>query len=580
MGTQQTAEVSDTGMPVACAEGVAAGLRVPVSNRQEKLKSSGGETPETGTPATRSLSPSSDGGASLPPSERGGYSTTSKATSKAPGDVITAGTGGTGAEGEEEVKSASLRLGAEADASEAAEEVLESSPGGGAIQTAAVDTTAEAGAAAPAAGKGQPLPGQEVAPAPAVSSGGGRGGAGNKGGSRGSRAKAAGRDRDAGRSGAGSQGASAETSTMPPAPMGAFSEPTQGVDGMDSFSDRRIIQALAAPEEMHRRLLRTARWVPGVIAEASDQVFSSSIELYGSLSMDMTAPPESRSWNQDWASYYVNGRSDVDFVVEMRHRQSPSSIAQRLIKKGNWRMVGQVQVHKFASTQFTLLGSCDEVDAGKETSGEENKVYLDITCIEDPLHFKRFKLRQEAFRDVFQQVRASLEANFAAQGALAFDAYVHLLKAFAAKVPGNTLTGFQATCVGLFTLQICHYRLKPGQSIALALFEGFLRFCWSFYADIPPQPRGRSWTAPNYRRCAITLSDGGSFLPRMSTTWRSELYFLAVEESMHTRPDERMNVTHSLDPLVVSWEAQALLNRAFHGAPGGNLFAPDLDVKV
>jgi len=182
-----------------------------------------------------------------------------------------------------------------------------------------------------------------------------------------------------------------------------------------------------------------------------------------------------------------------------------------------------------------------------------------VTCIEEPLHFDRFKKRQEAFRNVFMEVRSRMEAQYAAQGVLAFDAYIHLLKAFAAKVPGNALTGFQATCIGLFTLQIGHFRMKLTQSIALSLFEGFLRFCYSFYGD---SQRSNF----SYRHCTIDLSGGGRWLPRMNASWRSEVYFMAAEARMRTRADERMNVAHSLDPARVSVEAHALLERAFTGS--------------
>lgn len=330
---------------------------------------------------------------------------------------------------------------------------------------------------------------------------------------------------------------------------------------MNSFSDRRIIEVLAAPESTHLRLVATAKRVPEILSDPGEHALVSCTELYGSLSLDMSEPNALRPWKQDWASYYVNGRSDVDFVVKTRHKVSPSAVAQRLLKKGPWRMIGQVQVHKFASTQFTLLGSFEDEGGG----GQASEVYLDITCIEQTLHFNRFKNRQEAFRKVFMEVRSCIEGQYAAQGALAFDAYIHLLKAFAAKVPGNALTGFQATCIGLFTLQIGHFRMKPTQSIALSLFEGFLGFCVSFYSDMM-RPADLGWHSLSYRQCAIDLSVGGRWLPRMSTTWHSELYFMAEEVKMQTRPDERMNVTHSLDPARVSVEALALLNRAFFSA--------------
>lgn len=345
-----------------------------------------------------------------------------------------------------------------------------------------------------------------------------------------------------------------------PAPDARVHDFMPGPGGFSSHadSDRRIIEVLAAPEPMHRRLLQTARRVPEILSEVGEDAVVSSAELYGSLALDMSEPSSTaRQGSQNWASYYVNGQSDVDFVVQMQKGVNPIAVAQRLINKGPWRMVGQVQVHKFASTQFTLLGQFDEEDG----EGASTEVYLDITCIEQPMQFRRFKLRQEAFRKVFLETRANIEGQFGAKGALAFDAYIHLLKGFAAKIRGNALTGFQATCLGIFTLQSSYVRIKPTQSIALSLFEGFLRFVLSFYSDMPRN--GMCWNTFNYCNYAIDLSYGGRWLPRQSSSWRSEMYFMGVEVKLQTRPDERMNVTHSLEPARVAAEALDLLNKAF-----------------
>jgi len=162
-----------------------------------------------------------------------------------------------------------------------------------------------------------------------------------------------------------------------------------------------------------------------------------------------------------------------------------------------------------------------------------------------------------------------MENQFQALGALAYDAYIHLLKAFAAKVPGNALTGFQATCIGLFTLQIGHYKLKQSQSISLSLFEGFLRFCRFFFAESPATPQESPNWQYHYRTCGIDLSHGGRWVARMNPAWRSELYFMAAEVKMKTPLDERVNVLHSLDPQRVAAEAQSLLLRTFNTANNG-----------
>eukprot|EP00439_Symbiodinium_sp_Y106_P036368 s4833_g4.t1 len=320
-----------------------------------------------------------------------------------------------------------------------------------------------------------------------------------------------------------------------------------------TVSDRQILDVLAAKPEIHKRLLETARRLPEILPGSADSAVANSAELYGSLAL-LTESPRGR---KDRSPCYVNGQSDVDFVVEMKKDVAPYAMVERLLEKDTWKLVGTVQVHKFSSTQFTLLGSFDE-----QKDPEFKKVYLDLTCIESPVQFNRFKKRQEAFRKAFLDVRKSIEENFAEQGTLAFDAYIHLLKAFAAKVPRNAISVYQATCVGLFTLQIGHFRLRQSLSLALCFFEGFLRFCYQFYLDTDT-PVVLGDTALGYRRQAIDLSCG-RLLPRISTSWRSELYFRNLEErQLSTRPDEWMNVTHSLDPQQVSKEALGLLKRAF-----------------
>ncbi|CAE7739548.1 unnamed protein product [Symbiodinium sp. CCMP2592] len=339
--------------------------------------------------------------------------------------------------------------------------------------------------------------------------------------------------------------------------IGAFCMPFLGGTPMPgatcTVSDRQILDVLAAKPEIHKRLLETARRLPEILLGSADSAVANSAELYGSLAL-LTESPRGR---KDRSPCYVNGQSDVDFVVEMKKDVAPYAMVERLLEKDTWKLVGTVQVHKFSSTQFTLLGSFDE-----QKDPEFKKVYLDLTCIESPVQFNRFKKRQEAFRKAFLDVRKSIEENFAEQGTLAFDAYIHLLKAFAAKVPRNAISVYQATCIGLFTLQIGHFRLRQSLSLALCFFEGFLRFCYQFYLDTDT-PVVLGDTALGYRRQAIDLSCG-RLLPRISTSWRSELYFRNLEErQLSTRPDEWMNVTHSLDPQQVSKEALGLLKRAF-----------------
>lgn len=67
----------------------------------------------------------------------------------------------------------------------------------------------------------------------------------------------------------------------------------------------------------------------------------------------------------------------------------------------------------------------------------------------------------------------------------------------------------------------------------------------------------------SHRECAIDLTGGGRWWPRLSNNWRSEFYFMEAEEALQTRRQEYMNVTHCLDPARVSAEALALLQKAF-----------------
>jgi hypothetical protein len=365
--------------------------------------------------------------------------------------------------------------------------------------------------------------------------------------------------------------------------------------------------------------------------EGSDQTESQRnsnprrVALYGSLSYDMASdkvppevfeqldsadPPPKEALEpivtepQDWHTYYVTQQSDVDLVVLLDPQTSAAEVAQRIMDSGSWRVVNATNVPKFATTQFTLLGSFkkdkqvekenDEdrkessvecTDAVKDTANEgaaeasaekskSEEVRLDLTCIDSPMHYIRFKERQDAFQRAFTLARRRMERRFGVSGALSFDAYIHLLKAFAANVPGSALTGFQATCLGLFTLQLGLYELIPGpgpeiQTVfkaegsspsALTLFECFLRFCVTFYGEVGPH----HWAhLRGHRHCAIDLAFGGRLLPRFGPYWRSEMYFMDAEARLQTRPPERMNIAHSLVPQAVANLAKQALADCF-----------------
>ena len=71
----------------------------------------------------------------------------------------------------------------------------------------------------------------------------------------------------------------------------------------------------------------------------------------------------------NWPSYYVNNGSDVDFVVALRHGIPPVFVVHRLLEKCPWRLVAETRVHKFATTQYTLLGSFGEDNETAEVLG-------------------------------------------------------------------------------------------------------------------------------------------------------------------------------------------------------------------
>jgi len=330
-----------------------------------------------------------------------------------------------------------------------------------------------------------------------------------------------------------------------------------------NLSDRCIIEGLAASEQTHRRLLRAAHRARSLLcANGSSQTLA--LELYGSLALCGARPREGggQDWWQDWPRHYVRTDSDADLVALLRTGIRPSDLVRRLTGRGRFELVSQTSVNKFSTTHFTLRALM-EGDSPSEVS-------LDLTCIDSVPHFERFKGRQEAFRQAFRAARGQLEASNGACGAMAFDAYIYLLKSFSAKVEGNALSGFQATCLGLFALQLHLYELRCCQPTGLVLFECFLRFCCAFFADSHPN---RCMQLRSYRYCAIDLSLGGRLLPRFSNKWRCEVYLLGVEVQLQTKINERMNITHSVVPEAVFAAAKKTLGETCSVAHGRCLWS-------
>lgn len=324
------------------------------------------------------------------------------------------------------------------------------------------------------------------------------------------------------------------------------------------LTDRRIIEGLAAKESCHERLLRTAHGVRAFLYSIFVQPKlqeSVWVELYGSLALyGSRNPNDHEPWQQDWARHYVRAQSDIDLVVLISKGATPTLVVNRLEENGGWTLVSQTFVPKFCTTQFTLKGWVND----DQDYGERAEVWLDLTCIDSRPHYNRFKGRQEAFQHIFKSVRENLAFRFGTAGALAFDAYIYLLKGFATKVPGNAMTSFQATCFGLFALQLGLYELKCCQPTGLVLFECFLRFCSVFFNDEPANQWSRF---RGYKYSTVDLSFNGRLLPRFSSKWRCEAYFLSVEVQLGIKFADRVNIAHSLIPSAVCAAAKEALQQ-------------------
>lgn len=340
---------------------------------------------------------------------------------------------------------------------------------------------------------------------------------------------------------------------------------------LTDLDDRQIVEGLAASNRTHMRLLMTAHQVRALLFGApAGQRHSLCVELYGSLAL--YGPHQSdlhMVCQQDWARHYVRVNSDIDIVVLLKEGGIATDVMQSLVQRGTWTLVNQTHVPKFSITQFTLSGTDER--AASLGIGKTHQLWLDLTCIDNEEEYNRFKRRQQAFMHTFKCIRAKLEYMFGPNGALAFDAYIYLLKGFAQPLQRNAMTGFQATCFGLLCLQLGLYELKCCEPTGLILFECFLRFCSSFFSDDPAQSKHNRLR--NYRHCAVDFSLGGRMLPRMNAKWPCEAYFLNCEVQMQTQPTDRVNIAHSIDPVAVCDAARETLKRTASIKEGQLLWA-------
>eukprot|EP00408_Alexandrium_pacificum_P019281 CAMPEP_0171183782 /NCGR_PEP_ID=MMETSP0790-20130122/15454_1 /TAXON_ID=2925 /ORGANISM="Alexandrium catenella, Strain OF101" /LENGTH=336 /DNA_ID=CAMNT_0011648765 /DNA_START=57 /DNA_END=1064 /DNA_ORIENTATION=- len=314
---------------------------------------------------------------------------------------------------------------------------------------------------------------------------------------------------------------------------------------MQGILDYQIIAAFTATVNRHEQLA-TAAWQ--VIEELLHTGLPRQhLVLYGSLSL-----ARSPCWFENdgrgspgVATSYATNISDVDIAVLLQEGATAASVINPLQVGAppEWRQLQSRLVPRFAVAQWTLVSK-----AG---------VHLDLTCISDAVHFEQFKERQMAFRKVFWQMRHLMQVKYGVQGVMAFDAYIYLLKGFAAFVSRSALTSFQATCLGLFVLQQGETNKQSSTTAPTALFffGRFLAWCRTFFTDTARRKPSRF--AQSYRVNAIDLSGEGRLIDRLSPRSNAELYFVDVELHLGAESSEWLNVLHSSDPKMIAAKARS-----------------------
>lgn len=313
--------------------------------------------------------------------------------------------------------------------------------------------------------------------------------------------------------------------------------------------DNEIVSTLAASWETHRRLKMAATTVQGALMALG--LVHNQVELYGSLSMGR---PMARALTSvlpqrlDVPGCFITDLSDVDCAVLLQPQWPAAALVKRFTEAARtdqmeWWQVQATVVPRFSVTQWTMVS-----DQG---------VHLDLTCFSDVARFNQFRARQEAFRRTFWQMRRRLRDKHGEAGADAFDAYIYLLKAFAALTLRSTLTSFQAICLGLHAVQRRNKSMAP---TGLGLMKLFLVFCRDFFSCECPAPTSEqrapaSW----YGTSAIDVSSG-KLIDRCSRRARTELYFADAEYSLQLRTSDWMNVLHNVDPNDVSRAASVALD--------------------
>jgi len=320
--------------------------------------------------------------------------------------------------------------------------------------------------------------------------------------------------------------------------------------------DHDILAAFTASVDRNEQLSAAAHRVTETLLRLG--LPQQYLVLYGSLSLARLPcwfeTSDTRGLQNVPTSYATN-LSDVDIAVLLQERISASTVVESFLNGGasDWRQVQARLVPRFAVAQWTLVSQMG--------------IHLDLTCISDAAHFQRFKERQVAFRQVFWQMRQHMQLKYGVLGGVSFDAYIYLLKAFAAFVSRSAFTSFQATCLGLFVMQrtVLNKQQLQLPPTAIFLFERFLRFCRVFFSAEggPRRKAGRQQAAQGHRVCAIDLSGEGRLMHRYNPRSCAELYFADVELHFRAPASEWLNVLHSSDPKVICSKARMALDRWF-----------------
>jgi len=308
-----------------------------------------------------------------------------------------------------------------------------------------------------------------------------------------------------------------------------------------ALADLDIVHGLAAAPERQKQLKRASQIaLMAFMTPAHGNGERLRSEMGGSVAPmpGLTAPDHAK----DWPRNYVFSESDVNIFVQ----GGVDSALRKLHlndKINGLELLERKRLQNLDILRCTF--SCKSVDFKPVPEFQ-----FDIIVVSTEDELKCLKGRQEAFRNILRDQRGQMQASHGDAGMLAFDAYIYLVKAFAAKVAEGALSSFQAMSLGLFVLKLGLYKHLPATAThptALLLFESFLRWCGVYF--------GNQWNGDqklkNYRYCALDLS-AGRLAMRTSTHTKCEAYFVTDEVyCLHTSSADRLNIAESISPKLV-----------------------------